>query len=156
MASQRIIKKYPNRRLYDTSLGAYIVLKDVKQLVLDCVDFKIIDARSEKDITQITLLQIISEQESGSTPLFTNAVLQDFIRFYHEKSQHIFSQYLEQAMSLYSQQKKFINHQWSSYQQLFSDPHFMEQAIKMQKMWSPTDLKKKPGKTSASSRKREK
>lgn len=108
----RVIKKYPNRRLYDTKLGIYITLDEIKKLVLEREDFKVIDARSKKDLTQNTLLQIIAEQEASSTPLFTTPVLQDFIRFYHEKSQNLFSRYLEQAMDLFIQQKGFFNNKW--------------------------------------------
>lgn len=108
----RIIKKYPNRRLYDTAIGTYITLEDIKKLVLDRVDFKIIDVKTEKDITQSMLLQIISEQEAGATPIFTVAMLQDFIRAYHEKSQNLFSEYLEQTMNLFLKQKEFFENQW--------------------------------------------
>lgn len=136
MQSIRIIKKYPNRRLYDTSLGAYITLNDVKKLVFDHIDFCVLDARTKKDITQSTLMQIISEQEATHTPLFTTAILQDLIRFYHEKSQHLFSQYLQQVMSAFLQQKDYFRQQWDSYQKLFIDPSLMEQTLKMQKMWT--------------------
>ena len=134
----RVIKKYPNRRLYDTELCAYITLEDVKKLVFDRIDFQVIDAQSKKDITQNTLLQIIMEQETTNTPIFTTAVLQDFIRFYHEKSQNIFSQYLEQTMHLFVQQKDFFKNQWRSYQAFFSDPTLIENMLKMQKIWTPT------------------
>src|SRR5438552_1890889 len=97
MTTLRIIKKYPNRRLYDTELGVYITLDEIKKLVLRRANFQVIDARSKKDLTQNTLLQIISEQETSLTPLFTIPILQDFIRFYHEKSHNLFSQFLEQA-----------------------------------------------------------
>lgn len=117
----RIIKKYPNRRLYDTELGTYITLEDVKKLVFAHEDFKVVDARSNMDITQTTLLQIITEQESHSTPIFTTAILQDFIRFYHEKSQSALGEYLEQAMSLYIQQKEFFKTQWESYEKLLKE-----------------------------------
>lgn len=127
MGTERVIKKYPNRRLYDTALGIYITLEDVKQLVFDHVDFKVIDARTKKDITQNTLLQIITEQEATSTPIFTNAMLQDLIRFYHEKSQTILSQYLEQTMRLFSEQKDFFKNQWASSQKLFFDPSLLQQ-----------------------------
>lgn len=122
MPPSRVIKKYPNRRLYDTELGNYITLEDVKKLVFERIDFQVIDTRTKKDITQSTLLQIITEQESTSTPLFTTAILQDFIRFYHEKSEHVFSQYLEQAMHVFSQQKEFLQNQWQSYQKLLAKP----------------------------------
>ncbi|MFZ2314265.1 MAG: polyhydroxyalkanoate synthesis repressor PhaR [Gammaproteobacteria bacterium] len=108
----RIIKKYPNRRLYDTAIGTYITLEDIKKLVLDRVEFNIIDVKTEKDITQSMLLQIISEQEASATPIFTVAMLQDFIRAYHEKSQNLFSEYLEQTMNLFLKQKEFLENQW--------------------------------------------
>jgi len=123
----RLIKKYPNRRLYDTELGEYITLENIKKLVFDRVEFKVIDARTKKDLSQSTLLQIIAEQEATSTPIFTTAVLQDFIRSYQEKSQHIFSQYLEQAMDLFIHQKKFFQNQWLVYQKLLTNPSLIQQ-----------------------------
>ncbi|VVC76961.1 hypothetical protein AQUSIP_22880 [Aquicella siphonis] len=133
MANIRIIKKYPNRRLYDTELGVYITLDDVKQLVFDRVNFQVIDARTSKDLTQGTLLQIITEQETSSTPIFTTPLLQDLIRSYHEKSQNLFSRYLEQAMHLFLDQKQFFQHQWMAYQQLLSNPELLQQLVKKQK-----------------------
>lgn len=116
MDNLRIIKKYPNRRLYDTELGTYITLDDVKNLVFQHIQFKVVDARTAKDLTQTTLLQIIAEQESTSTPIFTTNVLQDLIRFYNEKSQDMFSKYLEEMMGLYQQQKTLVQQQWDTYQ----------------------------------------
>lgn len=136
MNSFRVIKKYPNRRLYDTDLGTYITLDDIKKLVFDRVNFKVIDARTKKDITQNTLMQIITEQEASSTPIFTTSILQDFIRFYHEKSQSVLSEYLEQALNLFFHQKEFFKNQWQPFQSLFSDPSFMEQALKMHQSWT--------------------
>lgn len=112
--SQRLIKKYPNRRLYDTQIRAYITLEDIKQLVLDRVEFKVIDSRSQKDLTQNTLLQIIADCEMSASPLFTQAILQDFIRFYDVKSHRIFKQYLEQAMQVFNQQQKVWQKNWSA------------------------------------------
>jgi polyhydroxyalkanoate synthesis repressor PhaR len=139
--SQRIIKKYPNRRLYDTTLRTYITLDDVKNLVFDHVQFQIIDARSNKDLTQSTLLQIISEQEASSTPIFTSEILQDLIRFYHEKSQHLFTQYLEQAMSLFMQQRNFFQHQWLTYNKIFANPDLLEKALMPGLKESKSELK---------------
>ena len=93
MTEIRIIKKYPNRRLYDTEQGIYITLDDVKKLVYDHVHFQVIDVRTKKDLTQSTLLQIIAEQEATTTPIFTTGLLQDIIRTYQKNSQHIFTQY---------------------------------------------------------------
>jgi polyhydroxyalkanoate synthesis repressor PhaR len=130
MTTSRIIKKYPNRRLYDTEINAYITLDDIKKLVIEHVIFQVIDARTNKDLTQSTLLQIITEQEASSTPLFTTTVLQDFIRFYHEKSQNTFSQYLEQALALFIHQKEFFQNQWLAYQTLLTNPSLLQQAVK--------------------------
>lgn len=146
MKSVRIIKKYPNRRLYDTVRGAYITLVDVKKLVLNHVDLQVIDARTKKDLTQSTLLQIITEHEATQTPIFTKAMLEDFIRFYHEKSQNLITQYLEQAIKLFSKQKELLQSQWEVYEKLLADPTFMQQAMQMQKWWLPDQsgpLKKK-------------
>ena len=129
MPDTRIIKKYPNRRLYDTTLGAYITLADIKKLVLTHVDFQIIDAHTQKDITQNTLMQIISEQEMTSTPIFTTALLQYFIRFYHEKSQHVLGQFLEQAITVFIKQKDFFQTQWGAYQQFLANPLFQKNNI---------------------------
>lgn len=135
----RLIKKYPNRRLYDTSLGIYITLNDIRQLVIDHIPFQIIDAKTQHDLTQSTLLQIISEQESSTTPIFTNELLQDFIRAYHEKSQSIFTQYLEQTMKLFLQQKNYMRHQWESYQQLMKQHPYTYKSTETK---SPADEKK--------------
>lgn len=118
MTETRIIKKYANRRLYDTSRGAYITLDDVKQLVYDQVDFQVVDARSHKDLTQSTLLQIIAEQEASHTPIFTTPILQQFIRFYQEKSQSLLTRYLEDMMKSFLQQKNVLQQQWATYQHL--------------------------------------
>jgi polyhydroxyalkanoate synthesis repressor PhaR len=120
MTDIRIIKKYPNRRLYDTDTKSYITLQDVKQLVCDDINFKVIDASSENDITQMTLLQIILEQEAGNAPLFTTSLLRNFIRFYDKKSSHLFGQYLEQSMQAFNQQKDFFKDQWAAYQKFLN------------------------------------
>jgi polyhydroxyalkanoate synthesis regulator protein len=70
----RVIKKYPNRRLYDTDSSAYITLTEVKQLVMDCEPFVVVDAKTGQDLTRSILLQIILEQEANGAPMFTEAV----------------------------------------------------------------------------------
>jgi polyhydroxyalkanoate synthesis repressor PhaR len=119
MSDIRIIKKYPNRRLYDSTVNAYITLDDIKQLVIDRVEFQVVDAKTGKDITQTTLLQIITESEMGATPIFTSDMLQNFIRFYHDKSQDVFSKYLEEMMGLFVQQREMVSNQWETYQAMF-------------------------------------
>ena len=110
----RIIKKYPNRRLYDTELGEYITLDDIKKLVYEHTAFRVIDARSKKDLTQTTLLQIIAEQEASSNPIFTTDMLEDFIRSYREKSQNLFTQYFEQTMK--------VMKDWPGFQDFMGEP----------------------------------
>src|SRR5690554_4977424 len=91
----RLIKKYPNRRLYDTHASAYITLADVKQLVMDGVAFQVVDARSTEDITRSILLQIILEEETGGVPMFSAAMLSHIIRFYGHAMQGVMGSYLE-------------------------------------------------------------
>ena len=94
-AAMRLIKKYPNRRLYDTQTSTYITLADVKQLVLESEVFKVVDAKSSEDLTRSILLQIILEEEAGGAPMFTEAVLSNIIRFYGDAMQSFMGAYLE-------------------------------------------------------------
>ena len=100
--TQRVIKKYPNRRLYDTETSAYITLTEVKQLVMDKSPFVVRDAKSGDDLTRSILLQIILEEEAGGAPMFTEEVLANIIRFYGHAMQGYMGPYLEkniQAMT---------------------------------------------------------
>lgn len=107
----RIIKKYPNRRLYDTDKSAYITLASVHELIKDGVEFKVVDAESGEDITRSILVQIIIEQEQGDTPIFTTDMLTKFIRFYDDASQQLFGEFLEKNLHMFSEhQKKFNQH----------------------------------------------
>lgn len=108
MSDPRIIKKYPNRRLYDTAISSYITLEDVKQLVLDRASFRVIDARTHDDITRSILLQIISEQEEQGNPIFTTDVLAHIIRFYGDTLQGMMGSFLEKSLqSFVDQQHQF-------------------------------------------------
>ena len=94
-ASPRVIKKYPNRRLYDTDTSSYITLTEVKQLVMDSTDFVVRDAKTSEDLTRSIMLQIILEEETGGAPMFTEAVLGNIIRFYGNAMQSFMGTYLE-------------------------------------------------------------
>ena len=94
-AETRLIKKYPNRRLYDTATSSYITLADVKQLVLDNVVFKVIDAKSDENLTRSILLQIILEEEGSGAPMFSSEMLCQIIRFYGDALQDMMGKYLE-------------------------------------------------------------
>ncbi|MCU7816986.1 MAG: polyhydroxyalkanoate synthesis repressor PhaR [Candidatus Thiodiazotropha sp. (ex Rostrolucina anterorostrata)] len=106
--SDRIIKKYPNRRLYDTEQSKYITLTQLRQLIISGVLIKVVDSISEEDITRNILLQIILETESGGEPLFTANMLSQIIRFYGGALQGIFGNYLEQSMGLFTAQQEQI------------------------------------------------
>jgi polyhydroxyalkanoate synthesis repressor PhaR len=96
--SQRVIKKYPNRRLYDTRTSSYITLSEIKQLVMDSELFSVVDAKTSEDLTRSILLQIILEEESNGSPMFTIPVLSNIIRFYGHAMQGLMGGYLEKNM----------------------------------------------------------
>ncbi|MCG6890277.1 MAG: polyhydroxyalkanoate synthesis repressor PhaR [Gammaproteobacteria bacterium] len=102
----RIIKKYPNRRLYDTERSQYVTLQQIRSLVLDEIPFIVIDQKSEDDITRSILLQIILEQESETNPLFSNDNLERFIRYYNAGAHTGFSDYIGKSMSFFQQQQR--------------------------------------------------
>jgi polyhydroxyalkanoate synthesis repressor PhaR len=108
VADQRVIKKYPNRRLYDTDTSTYITLSEVKQLVMDSEPFVVLDAKTSEDLTRSILLQIILEEESNESPMFTAPVLASVIRFYGHAMQGLMGGYLENNIqSLMDVQSKF-------------------------------------------------
>lgn len=99
--SIRVIKKYPNRRLYDTAHSGYITLVDVKQMVLEHVNFRVVDAKSGDDLTRSILLQIILEEESAGLPMFSSEMLAQMIRFYGNALQGIMGNYMEQNVKAF-------------------------------------------------------
>jgi polyhydroxyalkanoate synthesis repressor PhaR len=108
MASTRIIKKYPNRRLYDTETSTYITLAEVKDLVLQYKDFQVQDAKSGEDLTRAILLQIILEEESGGVPMFSSDMLANIIRYYGHSMQGLMGSYLERSIHAFHEaQKRF-------------------------------------------------
>jgi polyhydroxyalkanoate synthesis repressor PhaR len=102
----RKIKKYPNRRLYDTEESKYITLQQIRELVLAEVPFIVVDQKTEGDITRSILLQIIFEQESEKNPLFSNDNLERFIRFYNAGSHLGFSDFIGQGVNFFQQQQR--------------------------------------------------
>jgi polyhydroxyalkanoate synthesis repressor PhaR len=106
----RVIKKYPNRRLYDTEISRYITLEEVRQLVLQSVKFRVLDKRTREDITRSILLQVIAEQEEGGNPIFRTELLTHMIRFYGDPMQTSMGRYLEMSMQLFmDQQHRFTD-----------------------------------------------
>ncbi len=110
----RLIKKYPNRRLYDTRTSTYITLADVKELVLKHEEFRVVDAKSGDELTRSILLQIILEEESGGSPMFTSDVLTQFIRFYGNAMQGMMGSYLERNIQLFNELQKRMQDQSQS------------------------------------------
>lgn len=111
---KRVIKKYPNRRLYDTHTSSYITLSDVKQLVLDGIDILISDAKTNEDLTRSILLQIILEEEAGGMPMFSYDVLTQIIRFYGHAMQGLMGNYLEKNMQLFAEMQGRLQEQAKS------------------------------------------
>ena len=100
----RIVKKYPNRRLYDTEQSRYITLSDLQQLIMERVEFKVKDANTGADLTRRILLQIVAEQENGDKPIFTTTILATLIRFYGDAAQDELSEHLKRSLSSFEQQ----------------------------------------------------
>ena len=101
----RIIKKYPNRRLYDTEISSYITVEEVRQLILDGEQFEVRDAKTGEDLTRQVLLQIIAEQEQGGEPVLSTQLLSQIIRFYGDSMQGFMGSYLERSMQLFLEQQ---------------------------------------------------
>ncbi|MBV8604807.1 MAG: polyhydroxyalkanoate synthesis repressor PhaR [Pelomonas sp.] len=105
----RVLKKYPNRRLYDTRTSSYITLADVKKMVLDGEGFEVRDAKTGDEITRAILLQIILEEETGGVPMFSTQSLEQIIRFYGHAMQGVMGDYLEKNMQAFADmQARFV------------------------------------------------
>jgi polyhydroxyalkanoate synthesis repressor PhaR len=131
--AERFIKKYPNRRLYDTETSTYITLSDVKQLVLDQEDFKVIDAKTNEDLTRSILLQIILEEESGGVPMFSSSMLSQIIRFYGHAMQGMMGAYLEKNIQAFIEiQNKLTEQSKNLYEGNALNPEVWSQFMNMQ------------------------
>lgn len=107
----RLIKKYPNRRLYDTRTSSYITLADVKELVLSHEQFQVLDAKTSEDLTRSILLQIILEEEAGGAPMFTSDLLSHMIRFYGNAMQGMMGKYLESNIKAFTEMQAKLQDQ---------------------------------------------
>jgi polyhydroxyalkanoate synthesis repressor PhaR len=130
----RTIKKYPNRRLYDTASSGYITLADVKQMVLDNIEFQVIDAKTGDDLSRTILLQIILEEEAGGMPMFSSEMLAQMIRFYGSAQQTIMGSYIEQNVKAFMAIQKKLQDQAK---QIYGDkmmltPDLWKQFMQMQ------------------------
>ena len=107
----RVLKKYPNRRLYDTRTSGYITLADVKKMVLDHEKFVVRDAKSSEDLTRSILLQIILEEETGGVPMFSTQMLAHVIRFYGHTMQGLMGSYLEKNIQAFTEMQQRFSEQ---------------------------------------------
>jgi polyhydroxyalkanoate synthesis repressor PhaR len=125
----RLIKKYPNRRLYDTKTSSYITLADVKQMVLKQEEFQVVDAKSGDDLTRQILLQIILEEESGGAPMFSSDLLSQMIRSYGNAMQGMMGGYLERNMRAFQDIQKALQEQ--------SQKVYGDNSRASQELWAP-------------------
>ncbi len=125
--SVRLIKKYPNRRLYDTKTSSYVKLSDIKILVHSNIEFKVIDAKTNEDLTRNILLQIILEEETNGEHFFSNSVLSQIIRNYGHTMQGMFSAYLEKNIEVFLDMQKKMSE---------NSQNFVDQKTFNPEMWS--------------------
>jgi len=117
----KLLKKYPNRRIYDTDSSQFINLEQVREMVIKRERFKVIHSKTEKDLTRTVLLQIITEQEGeGHQPLLTNRVLEELIRFYGDQMAQVVGPYLEQQIVYFLKEQDKIRQQ---FQKAFTAPY---------------------------------
>jgi polyhydroxyalkanoate synthesis repressor PhaR len=132
-SATRLIKKYPNRRLYDTQTSTYITLADVKQLVLEQAEFQVVDAKTGEDLSRQILLQIILEEEQGGMPIFTPPVLAQIIRSYGNAMQGMMGSYLEKNVQAFIDiQKKLQEQSLAFYSTNKIGPEMWTQYVNMQ------------------------
>jgi polyhydroxyalkanoate synthesis repressor PhaR len=117
-SAKRVIKKYPNRRLYDTNESKYVTLSDVRRLVLEETPFCVIDKKSGEDITRNILLQIIIEQEEGGEPIFSTDALQQMIGFYGNSARSMAGDFLRNSVHIFYEQQKKLQDQMTNAMQL--------------------------------------
>jgi polyhydroxyalkanoate synthesis repressor PhaR len=123
-SDQRVIKKYPNRRLYDTASSSYITIADVKQLVVRGESFRVRDAKTDEDLTRAILLQIILEEEAGGAPLFSEAVLEQMIRVYGNAMQGVMGAMMERNMQVFAEMQSKLAQNTKSFSRMSGMPSF--------------------------------
>ena len=114
VGDERLIKKYPNRRLYDTQTSTYVTLADIKELVMASESFKVLDAKTDEDLTRSILLQIILEEEACGMPIFSTQMLQQMIRFYGHSMQGLMGSHLERTMQSFMDMQQKLTEQSKS------------------------------------------
>jgi polyhydroxyalkanoate synthesis repressor PhaR len=149
MAEIRTIRKYANRRLYDTESSKHVNHEDVRRLIADGVDVRVVDDTSGEDITRSVLLQLVSEQERGGRPVLSDQMLMQIIRFYEHPMQGMFGIWLQQSFETFLQQQQNLHDQMKD---VFASGPFaalQEMAVKNMEAWKSMQddfTKPEPGK----------
>ncbi len=133
-AAERLIKKYPNRRLYDTATSTYITLAEIKDMILRHEPVRIVDAKSGEDLTRSVFLQILLEEEIAGTPIFTTEVLANIIRFYGHAAHSLMGQYLENSLRTFVELQKQMQERLKAMygEQATLPPEMMAQFLALQ------------------------
>ena len=134
MTEERIIKKYANRRLYDTTESRYIALDDIRQLVMDGAHFRVVDASGD-DITRSILLQIIVEQEEKGQPMLSTRLLEQIILYYGDTLQSFVGTYLEKSMDAFIRQQQVLQDQMESMLEMAPSSVFRDMAERNLQLW---------------------
>jgi polyhydroxyalkanoate synthesis repressor PhaR len=135
VTQQRVIKKYANRRLYDTAESRYIALDDIRQLVVNGEHFRVIDARSGDDITRSILLQIIVEQEEEGQPMLSTRLLEQIILYYGDTLQAFVGTYLEKSMESFIEQQQVLQDQMETMLRMTPSSVLKDMAERNLKLW---------------------
>jgi polyhydroxyalkanoate synthesis repressor PhaR len=138
MSTERLIKKYANRRLYDASISRHVTLGDIRQMIVEGERIRVVEDKTNEDITRLILLQVISEQEQFGHPILTTQLLESIIRFYGGPMQDFMSRYLETSVEAFMKQQESLQQQVS--QMLNAAPPPMnamaEMARKNMELWT--------------------
>jgi polyhydroxyalkanoate synthesis repressor PhaR len=108
MSEERLIKKYANRRLYDAAQSRHITIDDIRNMVIAGTRIKVIEDKSNEDITRLVLLQVIADQEQFGRPILSTSLLESMIRFYGNSMQGLFSSYLEKSVETFIRQQELM------------------------------------------------
>jgi polyhydroxyalkanoate synthesis repressor PhaR len=135
VAKTRVIKKYANRRLYDTEESRYVALEDIRQLVMDGRPFRVVDTQGGTDITRGILLQIIAEQEEKGQPILSRRLLEQLIRYYGDNLQAFVGAYLEKSMDFFIKQQQTLQDQMESLLQAAPSSVWTEMAERNLDLW---------------------
>ncbi|MBT5485086.1 MAG: polyhydroxyalkanoate synthesis repressor PhaR [Gammaproteobacteria bacterium] len=131
----RIIKKYPNRRIYDTQTSKYIRVDDIREMIVGGISFVVLDSKTGEDVTRSVLLQLIIEQESENNPLFTTDNLKTFIRYYGQGPHQPFGEFMNQSLSFFQNQQDQLRDTYSDMMQNNPVKAFSDMNKRNLEMW---------------------